>query len=47
MAGIFAYAVSFEIITWHMVYLKRDYIWPLLMIGAGVLILISRFRRRA
>ncbi|MEA4846801.1 MAG: hypothetical protein VB106_06135 [Clostridiaceae bacterium] len=47
LAGIFAYAVSFKVITWHMIYLKRDYIWPLLMIGAGVLILISRFRRRA
>lgn len=46
LAGVFAYAVSFKLITWHMVYLRRDYIWPLLMIGAGVLILISRFRRR-
>lgn len=46
LTGIFAYGVSFDIITWHKVYLNRDYIWPLLMIGAGVLILISRFRRR-
>lgn len=46
LIGIFAYGVSFDIITWHKVYLNRDYIWPLLMIGAGVLILISRFRRR-
>ena len=46
LVGIFAYAVSFKVITLNMIYLKRDYIWPLLMIGAGVLILISRFRRR-
>lgn len=46
IAGIIAYGVSFDIITWHMIYLKKDYIWPLLMIGAGVLILLSRFRRR-
>ncbi|MDD3439133.1 MAG: hypothetical protein PHI04_06945 [Clostridiaceae bacterium] len=46
LIGSFAYGVSFDIITWHKVYLNRDYIWPLLMIGAGVLILISRFRRR-
>ncbi|MGI6584953.1 MAG: hypothetical protein GX301_00265 [Gracilibacteraceae bacterium] len=46
LTGAFAYAVSFKLITWHMVYLRRDFIWPLLMIGAGVLILISRFRRR-
>ncbi|MDD3704914.1 MAG: hypothetical protein PHC45_02445 [Clostridiaceae bacterium] len=45
LIGIFAYGISLDIITWHKVYLNRDYIWPLLMIGTGVLILVSRFRR--
>lgn len=46
LIGISAYAFSFEIITWNMVYLYSDYIWPFLMIGAGVSILLNLIRRR-
>jgi hypothetical protein len=46
LAGILAYAISFEVITWNMVFLNRDYILPLLMIGAGVLILLNLLKRK-
>ena len=46
LIGITAYAFSFEVITWNMIYLNSDYIWPLLMIGAGVLILLKLIKRR-
>jgi len=45
LIGILAYAFNFKVITWDMVFLKRDYIWPLMMIAAGVLILLSRFKK--
>lgn len=45
LIGIFEYAISFEVITWNMIFMNRSYIWPSLMIVAGVLILLSRFRR--
>lgn len=45
--GILAYAVSFKVITWNMIFLRRDYIWPLLMIGAGILVLLNLLRRKS
>lgn len=47
LMGILSYAFSFQVIKWNMVILKWDYIWPLLMVAAGVLILLSRLKRRA
>lgn len=47
LLGIVSYAVSFKVITWNMVYLKREYIWPLMMIAAGVLILLNMRKRRS
>lgn len=44
--GILSYAFSFEVITWNMLYLKRDYIWPLLMIGTGLLILLGLVKKK-
>lgn len=46
MAGILSYAFSFEILTWKMISLKWDYIWPLLLVAAGLSILLGRLRRR-
>ena len=46
LTGILSYAFSFEIITWNMVYLNWDYLWPLIMIGAGLLILLSKLKRK-
>jgi hypothetical protein len=47
LAGIISYAFSFEIIKWNMFYLNWDYTWPLLMVAAGLLILISKIKRRS
>lgn len=46
IGGIAAYAFSFDIISWNMVYMNLDYIGPLLMISAGVLILLGRLKKR-
>jgi len=46
LAGILAYAIRFEVITRNMIFLNRDYILPLLMIGAGIIILLSLIKRR-
>ena len=46
LAGILSYAFSFKVLSWNIILLKWDYIWPLLMIAAGLLILISRLKRR-
>lgn len=44
--GILAYAFSFELITWDRIFMEWDYIWPLLMVLAGVLILLSKIRKK-
>lgn len=41
--GVLYYAISFEVITWNMIYLKRELIISLLMMGAGVLVLLGLF----
>ncbi|HOR86641.1 MAG TPA: hypothetical protein PLL98_09160 [Bacillota bacterium] len=41
LIGIIAYAFSFRVITWDMIIIHKDYIWPLLMILAGALILLN------
>ncbi len=46
LAGILSYAFSFKVLSWNIILLKWDYIWPLLMIAAGLLILIRRLKRR-
>lgn len=46
LIGILSYAFSFKIITWHLVYLKWDYIWPLLLVAAGVLIILSKLKKK-
>lgn len=46
LVGILSYAFSFEIITWNIILSKKDYILPVLMIGAGVLILLNKIIRR-
>ena len=43
--GIMAYGFTFKVITWDMIYMKRIYIAPLVMMGAGVLILLNVFRK--
>lgn len=47
LAGVMAYAFNLEIITWNAVYMKWDYIWPLFMVTAGVLILFNRLKRKS
>lgn len=47
LIGILAYAFNFKVITWDMIYIRRDYLWPLLMIGAGVMVLLNLFRKRS
>lgn len=44
--GIASYAFTFDIINWEMAYLNLDYIGPLLMISAGILILLGRIKKR-
>ncbi|MGE5679169.1 MAG: hypothetical protein ACM3ZR_14030 [Pseudomonadota bacterium] len=46
ITGILAYGFSFKVITWDMIYMKRIYIGPLIMMGAGALILLNVFRKR-
>lgn len=46
ITGILSYAFSFKLLTWSMVSLNWDYIWPLLLIAAGVLILLGRLKKR-
>lgn len=46
LIGILSYAFNFEVITWNMVLLKWDYIWPLTLIAIGLLILINRLKKR-
>lgn len=46
LLGVLAYAVSFDVITWTMISLNWDYIWPLLLVVAGVSILLGRLRKR-
>jgi hypothetical protein len=46
LTGILSYAFSFEVLTWNMILLKLDYIWPLAMIMGGLLILLSRLKKR-
>ncbi|MHB1394468.1 MAG: hypothetical protein ACYCYE_15635 [Clostridia bacterium] len=46
LMGILSYAFSLKVLTWNMVQLKWDYIWPLLMIAAGILLLLNRLKRR-
>ena len=46
IVGVLSYAFSFKVLTWSTILLKWDYIWPLLMIAAGLLILINRLKRR-
>lgn len=41
--GVLYYAISFEVITWNMIYLNRELIIPLLLMGAGVLVLLGLF----
>ena len=45
--GILSYAFSFKVITWSMIYLRRAYILPLLLIAAGIMVLMSLIRRRS
>ncbi|KUO72292.1 MAG: hypothetical protein APF77_20160 [Clostridia bacterium BRH_c25] len=47
LTGILAYAFSFKVITWNMVYMSRGYLWPSMMILAGVLILMNLRKRRS
>lgn len=44
--GILSYAFSFKVITWNMIYMRSDYILPLLLIAAGIIVLLSIFRKR-
>ncbi len=46
LMGILSYAFSLQVLTWNMVQLKWDYIWPLLLIAAGILVLLNRLKRR-
>jgi len=46
LLGILGYALSFKVLTWNMVYLKGEYILPLIMIAAGVLILLNMRKKR-
>jgi len=45
--GILAYGFNFKVITWDMIYLKRDLIWPLIMIGGGVMVLLNLVKKRS
>lgn len=45
--GIAGYAFNFKVITWEMIYLRRGYIWPILMIGSGVVVLLNIIRKRS
>jgi hypothetical protein len=47
LMGILAYSFSFKVITWSMIILKWDYIWPLAMVMAGLLIIVNRFKKRS
>lgn len=44
--GVLAYGFNFKVITWDMIYMKRIYIGPLLMMGAGALMLLNVFWKR-
>lgn len=45
--GVLSYAFIFKIITWSMIYMHRQYLLPLLMIGTGVLVLLGLFRKKS
>lgn len=45
--GILAYAFNFKVINWDMIYLKKDLIWPIFMIGGGVMVLLNLLRKRS
>jgi len=47
LLGIAGYALSFNVITWNIVYLKRDYILPVIMIAAGALVLLNMWKRKS
>lgn len=47
LLGIAGYALSFKVITWNSIYLKGEYIFPLILIGAGALILLNMRKRRS
>ena len=47
LIGVVSYAFSFNVITWNMVYLKREYIWPIVMIAAGILVLLNLRKSRS
>lgn len=46
LIGIFSYAIRFNIITWRMIYIKKDFIWPLIMIAAGIFILPKKQKKQ-
>lgn len=46
LLGIAAYAFSFGVISWNMISLNWDYIWPLLLVAAGVSILLGKLRKK-
>lgn len=46
ITGILAYGFNFKVITWNMIYMKRIYLGPLIMMGAGAFILLNVFRKR-
>jgi len=43
--GILSYALNFKLITWKMISLNWNYIWPVLLIAAGLSILAGKFRK--
>jgi hypothetical protein len=45
LSGIAAYAFNFKILTWSMIRINWDYIGPVLLIAAGVLILLGKLRK--
>lgn len=47
LTGIVSYVFSFELITWNMIHLNWDYILPLLLVAAGLLILFSKLKRKS
>jgi hypothetical protein len=44
--GILSYAFQFGIISWKSIYLDFDYLVPAAMIFVGLLILLSRLKKR-
>lgn len=45
LGGVAAYGFNFKILTWSMIIGKWDYIGPLLLVAAGVLILLGKLTK--